>query len=445
MLSRFQKSLSTLVRSPHKKTFLLAVSGGVDSVVMADLFNKSGCNFVVAHSNFQLRGAESVGDEQFVKELASKYGVPFLVKHFDVSNYAEAYKVSVQMAARDLRYDWFKEALAKNKYDYIAIAHHSDDAIETFFINLLRGTGIAGLHGISSVHQNIIRPMLGFSRNEIEQYALDQKLKWREDSSNASDKYERNKIRHHLIPELLKINPDAAKAIKHTIENLSETEVVYRKEIEQKLSKMVVVKNKKTNVSLSHLKKLDHPHLYLYEYIKQYGFNYIQAKEICNALGGQSGKFFLSATHRISKDRRSLIIEEINGKKQNLTFTIDIIDEAFENKDINIKFSIKDKPSNYKPFNPPSVASFDYNKLKFPLRVRKWTKGDKFYPLGMKKSKKISDLLIDNKVSLSEKDEVYVMLSGDEIAWVIGYRIDERFKIVPATKKLYICNIVNTD
>ncbi|HWY99115.1 MAG TPA: tRNA lysidine(34) synthetase TilS, partial [Bacteroidia bacterium] len=416
-----------------------------DSVVMANLFSKSGCGFAIAHCNFQLRGAESGGDEQFVKELASKYNVPFFVKHFDVPRYAEAHKVSVQMAARDLRYNWFKEVIAKNKYNYIAIAHHSDDAIETFFINLLRGTGIAGLHGISSVHQNIIRPMLGFSRDEIEQYATKQKLKWREDSSNASDKYERNKIRHHLIPELLKINPDAAKAIKHTIENLTETEVIYRKEIEEKLGEMLVVRNKRTNVSLSLLKKLDHPHLYLYEYVKQYGFNYIQAKEICNALEGQSGKFFLSATHRISKDRKSLIIEAIDIKEQNLAFDIDSTDEAFENKDINIKFSVKEKPLNYKPFNPPSVASFDYSKLKFPLRVRKWVKGDKFYPLGMKKPKKISDLLIDNKVSLSEKDKVYVMLSADEIAWVIGYRIDERFKIVPATKKLYICNIVNTD
>jgi tRNA(Ile)-lysidine synthase len=380
-----------------------------------------------------------------VKELAAKYNVPFHVKHFDTLGYVENHKVSVQMAARELRYTWLKEAMLEDGYDYIAIAHHSDDAIETFFINLLRGTGIAGLHGIASVHESIIRPMLGFSRNEIEKYAAEKKLEWREDSSNASDKYERNKIRHHLIPELLKINPDAARAIKHTIENLSETEVIYRKEIKEKISKMIVVENKKVYVSISFLKKLEHPHLYLYEYIKQYGFNYMEAKEICNTLEGQSGKLFLSATHRISKDRRNLIIEKANGKDKGEVFIIDATDDEFNCDAISMKLSIREMPSNYKPFNPSSVASLDYNKLKFPLRIRKWVKGDKFYPLGMKKPKKISDFLIDTKVSLSDKDEVYVMLSGDEIAWVIGYRIDDRFKIVPATKKLYICNIVNNE
>lgn len=445
MLNRFQKQLSSIVNHPEKKTFLLAVSGGVDSVVMAELFSKAGYSFAIAHCNFQLRGTESDGDEQFVKELAARYDVPFHVKHFDTSGHAENHKVSLQMAARDLRYNWLKEAMVEDKYDYLVIAHHADDAIETFFINLLRGTGIAGLHGIASVHQNIIRPMLCFSRREIEDYASAQKLKWREDSSNASDKYERNKIRHHLVPELLKINPDAAKAIKHTIENLSETEVIYRKEIGDKLNKMVAEKDNKIYISISALKKLEHPHVYLYEYIKQYGFNYIQAREICHSLEGQPGKLFLSATHRIAKDRRSLIIEKIGGEEQNQVFTIDNEENTFKSPDICFDISLKEKFDGYKPFNPPSVASLDYNKLKFPLKVRKWVKGDKFCPLGMKKPKKISDFLIDMKVSLPDKDKVYVMLSGNDIAWIIGYRIDDRFKIVSATKKMYICNLVNKD
>ena len=445
MLSQFQKNLSSIVHQPGKKNFLLAVSGGLDSVVMANMFSRAGYTFAIAHCNFQLRGKESDGDEQFVEEMAAKYKVPFHVKHFDTAAHAENHKVSIQMAARDLRYAWLKEAMEEDKYDFIAIAHHSDDAIETFFINQLRGTGIAGLHGIASNHQSIIRPMLCFSRNDIEKYASVEKLKWREDSSNASDKYERNKIRHHLLPELLKISPDAAKAISHTIENLTETEIIYRKAIEEKLNKMVAVKSGKTFIPISGLSKLEHPHLYLYEYIKKSGFNYVQSKEICQSLNGQSGKVFLSATHRIIKDRRNLVLEKIDGTVQNELSTIAIKDNRFVNNDIELTILTKDKPAGYKPFHPSSTACLDYDKLKFPLTIRKWAMGDKFYPLGMNKAKKISDLLIDKKVSLTDKDKVYVMLSGNEIVWVIGYRIDERFKIASATKKLYICNIVNTE
>ncbi|MGP8214605.1 MAG: tRNA lysidine(34) synthetase TilS [Bacteroidia bacterium] len=446
MLSRFREYLSSIVDKPLQKSFLLAVSGGVDSVVMAELFSKSGYNFSVAHCNFQLRDKESDGDEEFVKKLAGKYDVPFRVKHFDTAGHAENYKISIQMAARDLRYAWLKEAASKDKSDYIVTAHHSDDAIETFFINLLRGTGIAGLHGIASVHKDIIRPMLCFSRNEIESYASAQKLKWRDDSSNATDKYERNKIRHHLIPELLKINPDAANAIKHTIENLSETEIIYRKAIDECVSKMVTVIGSRTYIALRELKNTEYPHVYLYEFIKQYGFNYAQAKEICHSLNKQAGKVFLSATHCITKDRVNLILEKIN-KKQALNmeeFIINGRQSEFINSDIHFIVSVTDKPARYKPFHPSSTASLDYEKLKFPLKVRKWLPGDKFYPLGMNKPKKISDFLIDLKVSLPEKEKVHVLLSGNDIAWVIGYRIDERFKIAPSTKNLYICNIVNT-
>lgn len=447
MLSEFQKYLASLVHKPQQKRFLLAVSGGVDSVVMAELFSKSGYNFAIAHCNFQLRGKESDEDEDFVKRLADKYDVPFHVKHFDTAGHAENHKISIQMAARDLRYTWLKEAMKEDEFDYTAIAHHSDDVMETFFINLLRSTGIAGLHGIASVHESIIRPLLGFSRQEIEGYAKEQKLKWREDSSNASDKYERNKIRHHLIPELLKINPDAANAIKHTIENLAETEVIYRKAIKEQTNKMVAVNNDRIFISSGKLKKLEHPHLYLYEFLKQYGFNYTQAKEICHSLEGQPGKIFLSLTHRITKDRRKLVLEKIDEKEANNVseLIIDKDQNEFNSRDVNFTVSVKEIPANYKPFHPSSMASLDYSKLKFPLKVRKWLPGDKFHPLGMDKPKKISDFLIDQKLAMPDKNKVYVLLSGKDIAWVIGHRIDDRFKIVKTTKKLYICNIVNIE
>lgn len=444
MLARFQKSVSVLVPQPAKKTFLLAVSGGVDSVVMANLFSKSGYKIVIAHCNFQLRGKESDADEKFVKELAEKYKVRFCIKRFDTDKYVAEKKISLQMAARELRYNWFKELLEKEGLDNLVIAHHADDAIETFFINLLRGTGIAGLHGISSSQHGLIRPMLGFTRKEIEAYATKEKLKWREDSSNASDNYERNKIRHHLIPELLKISPDATHAISHTIENLAETEHIYRKTIEEKISKLAAVKGDKVFISIALLQKLEPMHLYLYEYIKQWGFNYVQAKEVCQSLKGQSGKVFISTTHKMIRDRKSLVIEKIT-KEINESANIDEEEDGFINGDLEIVFKIKDKPTGFKPFTPSTIASLDYEKLKFPLKIRKWKQGDKFYPLGMSKHKKVSDYLIDNKVSLTDKDRVYILLSGDEIIWLIGYRIDDRFKVVPATKKLYICNIVNTE
>ncbi len=445
MLDAFKKHINFLVTKPEQKSFLLAVSGGVDSVVMADVFKKAAYSFAIAHCNFTLRGKESDGDEQFVNDLANRYGVPFHVKHFDTAAYAENHKVSIQMAARDLRYAWLNESREKHKFDHIVIAHHADDAIETFFINLLRGTGIAGLHGITSVHESIIRPLLSFTRNDIEAYAKANKLKWREDSSNASDKYERNKIRHHLLPELLKINPDAAKAISHTIENLRGTETIYRKAIEEKVTKLLSIVEGKIHISLARLKKLEHLHVYLYEYLKEFGFNFTQAKEVCEGLEGQSGKIFLSATHRLTKDRRSLVLEKQEAKGTDNSGTIYTDDKVFRNGVMEIVLSVKEKPADYKPYHPPSTACLDHAQLNFPLTIRKWAQGDKFYPLGMKRPKKVSDFLIDNKVSLSDKGIVYVMLSGNDIVWVIGHRIDERFKIVSATKKLYICNIVNTE
>lgn len=445
MLVQFQKSLTALVGQPSKKTFLLAVSGGVDSVVMADIFYKGGIKFAVAHCNFQLRGAESDGDEKFVAELAKKYKAKCFIKKFETDLYAKQQKLSVQMAARELRYAWFNELIENEGFDNLVIAHHADDAIETFFINLLRGTGIAGLHGISAGYEKLVRPLLAFTRKEIEDYAKKEKLTWREDSSNSSDKYERNKIRHHLIPELKKINPDAANAISLTIQNLSETEQVYRKAIEETLAKLMLKREGRTHISISQLQKLETAHLYLYEYIKQYGFNYTQAKEICQALNGQSGKLFVSDSHKIILDRKYLVIEKLDKHISNKIAEIDIEEDGFVNGDIELMFTSKAKPTNFKPYNPPTTASFDYDKLKFPLKIRKWKQGDKFYPLGMNKQKKVSDYLIDNKVSLADKERIYVLLSGNEIVWLIGHRIDDRYKIVPATKKLYICNIVNKD
>ncbi|HXB13963.1 MAG TPA: tRNA lysidine(34) synthetase TilS, partial [Bacteroidia bacterium] len=322
-----------------------------------------------------------------------------------------------------------------------SIAHNSDDAIETFFINLLRGTGIAGLHGIASQQGNIIRPLLSFSRKEIEAFAKKNKIKWREDSSNASDKYERNKIRHHLIPLLEKLQPNARKAINLTIENIGEAEAVYRKAIEANIGKLVQLESGKVLISIKELKHLEHPALYLYEILKEYGFNYAQAKEISGASDSQPGKVFLSATHKLTLDRKHLIINTIKEGKADTEYAIEKATKGIKTLSLNISFSTASKKTGFKPPVSSQTACLDYDKLEFPLSIRKWEKGDKFYPLGMDKPKKVSDFLIDNKVSRPDKERVYVLISGNKIAWIIGHRIDNRFKIVSATKKLYICNI----
>jgi tRNA(Ile)-lysidine synthase len=444
MLQSFQKNLLSLVPKVKGKKLLLAVSGGVDSVVMAELFHKAKYSFAIAHCNFGLRGKESDGDEEFVKGIADCYGAKFHVKEFHTNEYAKQHKQSIQMAARELRYEWLKEIADKHKYDYIVIAHHSDDAIETFFINLLRGTGIAGLHGINAEHDNIIRPLLCFSRQEIENYAKQNELDWREDSSNASDKYERNKIRHHLLPGLKKINTDAAKAIRQTIENLCGVEMIYRKAIEEEMKKSTSIKNGKMFISIAGLQDIEYSHIYLYEVLKKYGFNYVQSKEVIESLKGQPGKVFMSPTHRLTKDRNSLILEKISDPKI-VQGIIKVDDKGYSNGIFTLQVSVITKPLKYKPPGSKNVACLDYQKLKFPLTVRKWAKGDRFYPLGMQKPKKISDFLINNKVSVADKEHVFVLVSGKDIAWVIGYRIDDRFKIVSATKKLYICNIETPD
>jgi tRNA(Ile)-lysidine synthase len=442
MLEAFQKQLASLVKSPKKENYLLAVSGGVDSMVMANLFIESGFDMGIAHCNFGLRGKESDRDEAFVKAFAKKNKVPFYSIQFNTKAYADKHKVSIQMAARELRYKWFQEIREKHNYSFLAIAHNSDDVIETFFINLMRGTGIAGLHGIASSNKQIIRPLLGFTREEIETYARFTKTKWREDSSNASDKYERNKIRHHLVPLLAEINPGSIKGIHYTIENLRTVEQVYLQTIHEQLKHLKHTKNGKTYLSIMGLKKLETPELYIYEAIKGFGFNYQQVMEIRASLDKQSGKTFNANGHRLTRDRNHLIVEPAQAVVSGVEkYRVQKGTKVLSIDDFDIDFSTDSLPKGFKPPTSPLTACLDHSKLKFPLTIRKWQRGDRFYPLGMNKPKKVSNFLIDNKVPLPDKDHIYVLLSGPEIAWVIGHRIDNRFKIVPATKKLYICNI----
>lgn len=439
MVEAFQKYLSELAPGNKDTSFLLTVSGGLDSVVLAELFRLSGYRYGIAHCNFQLRGRESDDDESFVTELTAKTNVPFFHIRFGTEQFCKDNKLSVQMGARQLRYEWFEQIRQKNDFNYIVTAHHADDAIETFFINLLRGTGISGLHGIKAKHGNIIRPLLRFYRKEIEEFAHANNLKWRDDSSNDSDKYERNKIRHHVLPLLEEINQGAKEAITATIENLAKTETMLRGTVERIVQEFIRIEGQRTIIPFTFFKEFTPPVIYLYELIKGMGFNYAQCEQIVENSKGQPGQLFLSGTHRLVIDREELIIDPYPGTHNHSEIEINEQTKELLMGKHNYTFNVVEMTADFKISTVADVANLDFDKLTFPLKIRKWKEGDRFYPLGMNKPKKISNFLVDNKVSVPDKENVYVLVSGNEIAWLIGHRPDERFKVTKGTKKVYLC------
>jgi tRNA(Ile)-lysidine synthase len=421
-------------------TILLAVSGGVDSVVMCELFSRSDLNFAIAHCNFQLRNSESEQDSLFVARLAKKYKVPFHTTTFNTAEYSKTNKLSIQVAARNQRYEWFEHIRNKEGYSFISTAHHRDDSIETFFINLVRGTGIAGLQGILPKQGKIIRPLLFATKEDIVAYALKNKLKFREDSSNASDKYLRNKIRHSLVPVLKELNPKFDSVLSQNIQHLRDVEKIFRKEIQNRQKELLIIKDKETHISVKALQHLDPIETYLFEILRPYNFNSSNCKKIAASFSKNSGKQFFSSTHRLIKDRHKLIIQEIACESlSERTSTIKEDQKKFEID--TLRLSLKKLRAGTKFSHSSLQAALDLDKLSFPLTVRKWKQGDTFQPFGMKGKKKLSDFFIDKKLSLSEKEHVWLLLSGNDIAWVIGYRIDDRFKITDDTKKIYFAEL----
>ncbi|MBA3971025.1 MAG: tRNA lysidine(34) synthetase TilS [Bacteroidetes bacterium] len=426
---------------------LITVSGGIDSVVLCELFRKAKFNFGIAHCNFKLRQKESDEDEQFAEALAEKLNVPFHTINFNTSTFAKKNKLSVQVAARQLRYEWFEQISEQFKYKYIATAHHADDSAETFFINLLRGTGIAGLHGILPKQGKIIRPLLFATKNDIIEFAKENKIKYREDSSNASDKYLRNKIRHHLIPALKDINPNFQSTIAESINHLREVESIYRKSINKKRKSILKEKDGKILISISELNKAKPPAPYLFEYLNPFGFNSSAIENILKSLDQSSGKQFFSGTHRLVKDRDLLIIDTRikkpeAGKEKTKNHFIKKNQKELIVDGMKLNFKSFAKTSSYNLNTNNTAANIDFDKLKFPLEIRTWQKGDVFYPLGMKGKKKLSDLFTDKKLSLDKKEQVQILTSAGKIVWVIGIRMDERFKVAADTKKIYFAEQV---
>jgi len=413
---------------------ILGISGGADSVCLMHILLALGYRFDLAHCNFNLRGKESDEDEVFVQELAKKHQLKLHVKQFDAEGYAAENKISTQMAARDLRYAWFNHLLLTKNAKYIAIAHHENDDIETFFINLIRGSGLKGLLGISEKTNSIVRPLMAITRDEIESYLDENKLRYRDDSSNSSVKYLRNKIRHELMPLLAEMNPSIQQTISEEMRILEGVSQVYSCKIEEVRKDLMQEKNGIVQFETSDLLALKPLHNYLYELLSPYGFVTIDA--IAKALKGQSGKQFFSNTHQLLVDREFIFISELDVKK-NESITIEEMTKEIKHP-IQLNFS---KTDNLEWIKNKNIAQLDYDKLQFPLTLRKWKKGDKFMPLGMQTFKKLSDFFIDNKFSILDKNKQWLLCSNNDIVWVVGHRIDERYKLQSKTKKVYIAQI----
>ena len=422
MIERFLEFISEEGLCAPGDSVLLGVSGGMDSMTMSRLFRQSPFRYGIAHCNFGLRGGESDEDERFVKEYAGKCGVPFFSVRFNTGEYARERRISTQMAARELRYRWFEEIRQREGYDAVAVAHHLNDLVETMLINLVRGTGLAGMHGISPKKGKLIRPLLGFTREEIEAFANGEAIPYREESSNASDKYMRNRLRHCVVPVLKELNPRLEHTFANSARHFSEAEQLLGEQVNW-YRHLLEQQDGAWTLDYSSIREMSAPRTVVYELLKPFGFNEETVQALLEADQAQPGKQFLSASHRAVKDRDRLIIVPVRKDP------VPAFEELFEAR--------VGTPEDTAITPDARRAFLDYHTLRLPLKVRYWQEGDSFQPLGMKGRKKLSDFFVDQKIPLHLKQRIPLLLSGDEIVWVAGYRIAEPFKITPATKKIY--------
>jgi tRNA(Ile)-lysidine synthase len=443
MLQQFQNFIAKNTLFQPQQKILLAISGGLDSIVMLDLFAKTGYQFAIAHCNFQLRADESEQDQIFVQKLAQKYQIPLFEKYFDIKEITLKNKVSVQMLARELRYKWFSEILDTEGFAYIATAHHLNDSLETVLHNLAKGTGISGLRGILVKNElNVIRPLSFATRQQILTYSIENELVWREDSSNASDKYHRNLLRHEVVPVLKQINPNLEQTLATTLQRLQTVEKVYENYLEN-LRKTFF--KRENNIFYLNLEDFPKDLVLVYEMIKDFGYGFSQSEQIFETLDKTSGKQFHSEKYLLIKDRNQLVItskpiEQPIENQDKFHFLIDKQQETLETPLGNFIFQQILKVSNFEFKNNSNVAYLDADKLKFPLLLRNWQQGDKFHPLGMNQNKKISDFLINLKTPLNLKSRILVLISENKIVWVVGKRLDNRFKITDKTKNILEVN-----
>jgi len=421
----------------NKQTkILLALSGGLDSVALFHLFNLSGFSFEVAHCNFNLRAEESDADEKFVIDLCASLNIPLHIKQFNTESFAKDNGISIQMAARDLRYTWFVEIRSANNIDFIATAHHQDDQIETVLLNLSRGTGLKGMHGILAKHESLIRPLLFCDRQALALWIKDNKFLYREDSSNASVKYSRNKLRHKVLPVLKEINASLGATMQQNVERFEASHQNLSFFYEKERATILSAKEDEITINLLEIQKWPSPIDALFHYLSVYGFNDWKAME--QQLNSDSGKIISSKTHQLLKNRNALILKEIPISRDEEYLIQDAT--SFISEPINLKFECL-QIEDFKLMKDSTIAALDYDKLDFPLTLRKWRKGDVFHPLGMRGKKKLSDFFIDKKLSVFEKQNTWIVCTNDKIVWVVGARIDERFKLVENSQKVYLVKL----
>lgn len=439
MLGQFKAYLKEIGVNKFQGRFLLAVSGGIDSVSMAHLFQMSAYDCAIAHCNFQLRGADSELDEAFVRSLALFLEMPFFVEKFDVEERAVEEGISIQMAARELRYEWFDKLVLDQGFDYLATAHNKNDSVETFFLNLSRGTGIRGLTGIPRSKGHVVRPLLFASREDILTFGTQNKIEFREDASNRETKYRRNKIRHDVIPVMEQVNPGFIETMGENMSRLSEIQDIFTQTVEEKRRELFQKDHGQIRVNTGDLRTLTPLRTWLFELFSKFGFTRSQCEGIEKIMDASPGRRSISTSHQLFKDRDQLILVELahssfdryyldNPEKHSiLPFPMDM--EVIARNELG------------KIPNDPYIACLDCDELQFPLTIRHWQHGDYFFPLGMNQIKKLSDFFVDNKVPVPEKQQTWIMASGKKIIWIMGQRIDHRFRITDKTSKVLLLRL----
>lgn len=423
--THINKNLSFLKESK----LLIACSGGLDSVVLASLCKSLNLDFALAHCNFSLRGKESDGDEEFVMSLAEKYSVPVFTETFDTKKYAKDKKLSTQMAARELRYNWFEEILKDFEYDYLLTAHHADDDLETFLINLSRGSGLRGLTGINTINDKIVRPLLSFNRQTILKHAKETGLYWREDSSNQQTDYLRNNLRLNVIPSYKESVKSLLPNFQKTIANLRASQSLVEDYMALVYNLCIEEVSEGYKINLTKLKELPNTDALLYELLFPFGFT--AWDDISELMEAQSGKLVVSGSHRLIKDRNTLILTEIPSEMEKNEIFI-----SEDKKKIDFPLKLQLTPIDKMGYTDKNTIYVDNDKLTYPLKLRKWREGDIFQPFGMKGKKKLSKFFKDEKLSLVAKEKIWILTSLDKIVWIVGYRPDERFKVDTATTNI---------
>ena len=434
MVEQFLKYIHSEELFHSSQRILLAVSGGADSMLMLHLFVSAGFPVAVAHCNFGLRGSESDGDEQFVSDYCDKHNLAFYVKHFNTQDYALEKGISIEMAARDLRYSWFDRLLKKHGLDLLATAHHQDDVIETFLINLSRGSGIKGLSGIQPKSGKIIRPMLFTSRTEILDYCHRLKIDFRTDSSNIDTVYKRNLIRQEILPLLEQINPAFRKNALKTIGTLHETGQLFQQRMSEIRGFVYSEDDQGVMIHIEKLLTFSPLRTILFELIREFGFQIEQIEDIIDSISKESGRKFFSDEYRLIKDREYLLISPFKIKSAQVFY----IEEDCRKISFPVHLSLEklERTADFRFSTHPDVVDLDLDRLVFPLILRHWQEGEYFQPLGMTGLKKLSDFFIDEKYSIPEKENTWILASGNQVVWIVGKRLDDRFKITTKTKRI---------